>query len=94
MKREDIDRIVLESFKDIEEEISIQFFNKREEILSDFRKADLEIDRQMVECLSCIITAQTNAINAMREILYKIFCKDEEETKHTTNGGNEHEIKP
>ena len=48
----------------------------------------LELDGQVIIFLSSIITAQTNAINTIRGVLYKIFCSDEAKTTET--GGDNH----
>lgn len=91
MTREDVDNMILESFGSIGEgNIFVQFLEEYDGLLSDFKKADLEIDRGTASYLSCIIVAQMNAINIMREVLYKIFCKDETETKQEITEEGKH----
>lgn len=90
MTREDIDKMILEGFENIGEgNIFVQFLEQCDGLLSDFKKAALEIDRETASYLSCIIVAQMNAINIIREVLYKIFCADETETTKETTEVNE-----
>lgn len=93
MTREDINKMILESFENAgAEKILPQFshtLDTLDTILSCLKGNGIDPNGHdafyTASYLSCIITAQTNAINIMREVLYKIFCADEPEaTKETT----------
>ena len=89
--KEDIDRIISESVLETgSDKILLKFSKNLNEFISLLEESEENLDDQIEIFLSCIMTAQVNAVNIMRDVLYKIVCKNEEETKHTTNGGSEH----
>ncbi len=97
MKREEIDRIILGSFQETGDNTLSKFLDNITIVKSALEKDGIGKGRDRdfaAQLISCIMTAQTSALCTMRNVLYKILCEDREETKHTTNGGNEHEIKP
>lgn len=92
MKREDIDNMVLESMLETESgDILSKFSENLNNIISELEENKDDLDSQITIFASCIMTAQMNAINTMRNVLYKIFCDDNEEIKSITTGGNAHE---
>ncbi len=89
--KEDIDRIISESVLETgSDKILLKFSKNLNEFLTLLEESEENLDDRIAIFLSCIMTAQVNAVNIMRDVLYKIVCKNEEETKHTTNGGSEH----
>lgn len=93
MKKEDIDRIISESVLETgSDNILLKFSKNLDEFISLLEESEENLDVKIVIFLSCIMTAQVNAVDIMRDVLYKIFCKDEEETKHTINGGDKHAL--
>ena len=93
MKREDIDNMVLESMLDTEsDDILSRFSENLNGIVSELEENKDDLDSQITIFASCIMTAQMNAINTMRNVLYKIFCDDNEEIKSVTTGGNGYDI--
>lgn len=94
MTREDIDNMILESFENAgAEKILPQFSDTLDTILSCLKGNGIDPNGHdafyTASYLSCIITAQTNAIHTIREVLYKIFCSNESETTKETTEVNE-----
>lgn len=93
MKREDIDNMVLESMLETgSDDILSKFSENLNGIISELEENKTDLDSQVTILASCIETAQMNAISTMRNVLYKIFCEDNEEYKSITTGGNKHDI--
>ena len=85
LKREDIDRITKESFIEAGGgEIDSQFMGNLKKLEAAFKEGGVKDEPMATMFLSSIMTAQANAINTMRGVLYRLFC-GEEETK-TGNG--------
>lgn len=95
LNREDIDMAIAESF--LEEgcaDIHPSFIENLKFINETLEKNGIKSSPLTAMPLSCIMTAQANAINTMRGVLYWLFC-GEEETKtgngdsNTATGGGE-----
>ena len=85
LKREDIDRIITESFINAGGcDIDAQFLGNMKKLDAELKEDGMKDGSIATMFLSCIMTAQANAINTMRGVLYRLFC-GEEETK-TGNG--------
>ncbi len=77
MNREDIDRIIIESILETGGSDILSKFSENLHNLNDSLEGDKEnIDGQVTIFLSSIMTAQINAVDIMRNTLYKIFCED------------------
>lgn len=93
MKREDIDKIMLESMvKTGSDDILLRFSENLNGILSELEKNKMDLDSQVTILASCIETAQINAVNIIHEVLYRLFCEDNVELAQTATGGSKHEI--
>lgn len=95
LKREDIDRITVENFINAGGcDIDAQFLGNMKKLEAELKEDGMEDGSMATMSLSCIMTAQANAVNTMRGVLYRLFC-GEEETKtgngdsNTATGGNE-----
>ncbi len=87
--REDIDNMIMGSFHETgSDDVLSGFSDSLNSNISALEENGLELDGQVIIFLSSIITAQTNAINTIRGVLYKIFCSDEAKTTET--GGDNH----
>ena len=93
LKREDIDRITKESFIEAGGgEIDSQFMGNLKKLEAAFKEDGVKDEPMATMFLSSIMTAQANAINTMRGVLYKLFCGETEEPNTAENGntgGNE-----
>lgn len=88
--REDIDSMIMESFKETgSDDVLSGFSDSLNSNISALKENGMELDDQVIIFLSSIITAQTNAINTIRRVLYKIFCSNETETAKGTTEVNE-----
>lgn len=93
LKREDIDRITMESFIEAGGgEIDSQFMWNLKKLEAAFKEDGIKDEPMATMFLSCIMTAQANAINTMRGVLYKLYGAGEPNTTQDSNdntGGNE-----
>lgn len=93
LKREDIDRAIAGSF--IEEgcaDIHPSFMGNLKFINETLEDNGTKNSSLTAIFLSCIMTAQENAINTMRGVLYKLYGAEETDTTQGSNdntGGNE-----
>lgn len=91
MTREDIDNMILESFQETgSDDVLSRFSDSLNSNISALEENGIDLSDQLTIFLSSIITAQTNAINTIREVLYKIFCEDETETKQENTEADKH----
>ncbi len=91
MKKEYIDRIILESLQETVGDIQLKFLDNIASVKAALKENGMEDDDGSALFLSCIITAQTNAITAMRKTLHRLFCDDNKlEEKTTETGGDNH----
>lgn len=85
LNREDIGRITMESFINAGgRDIDAQFLGNMKKLEAELKEDGIKDEPITTMLLSCIMTAQANAVNTMRGVLYRLFC-GEEETK-TGNG--------
>lgn len=85
LKMEEIDRIIAESILDTcSVDIHLGFMENLKILEAALEEDGAKNSGLAAMFLSCIMTAQANAINTMRGVLYRLFC-GEEETK-TGNG--------
>lgn len=96
VKKDYIDRIILESFQETVGDIQLKFLNNLTAVQSALEEDGIDDDNGSAALfLSCIITAQTNAIATMRKTLHRLFCDDNGlEAQTTETGGNEHAQNP
>ncbi len=91
--REDIDSMIMESFQETgSDDVLSGFSDSLNSNISALEENGMELDDQVIIFLSSIITAQTNAINTIRGVLYKIFCSNETETSNRTTEANENAL--
>lgn len=83
VKKECIDRIILESFQEAVGDIQLKFLDSLAAVQAALKENGMEDDDTSALFLSCIITAQTNAIATMRKTMHKLFCDDNELTTET-----------
>lgn len=96
MKREEIDRIILDSFQEIGDDTLSKVFDNVAIVKAAMEKDGI-VDGQIdfaAQLISCIMTAQMNAVNTMRNALYKVLCEDNEEPIQPATGGDAYEVNP
>lgn len=94
MKREEIDRIILESFQETEYDIFSKFLDNVP-IVKPALEEDGAVDGQIdfaAHLISCIMTAQTSALFTMRRVLHRLICGDDMKPMQPATGGNKHDI--
>lgn len=85
-----MDNMIMESFHETgSNDVLSRFSDSLNSNISALEESGMELDDQVIIFLSSIITAQTNAINTIRGVLYKIFCEAETETTRKTTEVNE-----
>ena len=85
-----MDNMIMESFHETgSDDVLSRFSDSLNSNISALEESGMELDDQVIIFLSSIITAQTNAINTIRGVLYKIFCEAETETTRKTTEVNE-----
>lgn len=85
-----MDNMIMESFHETgSDDVLSRFSDSLNSNISALEENGMELDDQIIIFLSSIITAQTNAINTIRGVLYKIFCEAETETTRKTTEVNE-----
>lgn len=93
VKKECIDRIILESFQESVGDIQLKFLDNLAAVQAALKENGMEDDDTSAMFLSCIITAQTNAIATMRKTMHKLFCDNNElEAKTMETGGDNHAL--
>lgn len=91
--KECIDRIILESLQETVGDIQLKFLDNLAAVKATLKENGMEDDDTSALFLSCIITAQTNAIATMRKTMHKLFCDDNElEAKTMETGGDNHAL--
>lgn len=77
MKKEDIDRMIMESVLETESsDILSKFSENLHNLNASLEKNKENVNGQTTILLSSIMTAQVNAVNIMRNVLYKICYED------------------
>ena len=85
-----MDNMIMESFHETgSDDVLSRFSDSLNSNISALEESGMELDDQVIIFLSSIITAQTNAINTIRGVLYIIFCEAETETTRKTTEVNE-----
>lgn len=93
MKKDAIDRIISESVLETgSSNVLPKLSNNLDIIRSAAEESGIDINDPLITAISCIMTAQVNAVDVMRSVLCKIFCEDNEEPMQTATGGNGHDI--
>lgn len=89
IRREDIDKMILESFQETgSDDVLSGFSDSLNSNIAALEENGIDLDDQVTIFLSSIITAQANAINTIRRVLYKIFCPDETSINQKTTEVN------